>query len=505
MIQPANLPAAGNLLLALGLPGDGASELTVSGDFSSLLAARLEAAPVAAIPPGLTIQPAIAPATGKQTGKPDGKGLPQTLAAAVSVLPLVEDGVLVDPTEEAEISPRTPAEIPASDVTLSPASSALPQILAAFSPPQKNLAAATPHKPAVTAGAAPAALSAFRLAAKAAVRRVVPQLPSPAQAQLRAIALSPAVVSGAISIPEILPAAKFPSPHGGTSLAPVAELMPLPQPSSLPGIAAILPASSPPVKAALLIRAAPLVVDPPSGAPVISATGKAVSIPHILPGLALPFGLQSLAVPPQLATADAPQLADDTPVEAPAFRPTDAAISPAAGEIPSMATPLAVPQTPAQPSLNAPLIAAQPSAPTQQPHDFAALIDRLVEAREAARASSVPGTVHAAVAHADFGQISLQFQQDGGGLSVALASGDPEFTRAVQAAATAGQTSPGSDNSAQQRHEAPGQQSQGQQSQGLPPRGQSSARDTGQARPSANPGQAQRGGDQPPARSGIFA
>ncbi len=504
MIQPATLPAAGNLLMALGQPGDGVTEPAVFAEFSTLLAGQLAAEPVGVTPPGLTIQPAIAAATGKHPGKPEGKSLPHTLAGAVRALPLVEDGVAAELKAMAKPDGEAAAEMPADEFALAALPNALPPKLVVVSLPHENPVAATPHTPGVTARAAPAALPAFRPAAKAATRRVGPQLPSPAQPQLRAIAPSPAVAPTAISpIPAILPAANGTSSHGGVALAPVAALMPPPPPIPLLAIAAILPASSPPVKAALPVRAAPLAVDPATGTPAISAPGEALPMPaslHLPPAQALPFLPQPLAAAPQRAMGDAPRQADDVSVEAPLVRPADAASNQTAADIASLPAPAAVSQAPAQLSPNATQIAAQAPATPQPPQDFADLIDRLVEAREAARASLAPGTVHAAVAHADFGRVSLQFQQDGGGLIVAMASGDPEFARAVQAATPAGQTSPASDNGAQQRQEAPGQQSQGSQ-----PRGQSSARDTGEPRPLANPGQRRRGGDEPPARSGIFA
>jgi hypothetical protein len=93
-------------------------------------------------------------------------------------------------------------------------------------------------------------------------------------------------------------------------------------------------------------------------------------------------------------------------------------------------------------------------------HDFTALVDRLVEAREAAS----PQTVHAAVSHREFGQVSLRFDQDANGLSVAMSSGDPDFARAVQASATSAGAQTASDSSARHR----GTPSQYQQTAGSP-------------------------------------
>jgi hypothetical protein len=72
-------------------------------------------------------------------------------------------------------------------------------------------------------------------------------------------------------------------------------------------------------------------------------------------------------------------------------------------------------------------------APVETPHDFDTLVSRLAEAREAAS----PNVVRTAMAHGEFGRVSMQLDHSDGGLSVTLASRDPEFTGAVQAAAAA--------------------------------------------------------------------
>jgi flagellar hook-length control protein FliK len=77
------------------------------------------------------------------------------------------------------------------------------------------------------------------------------------------------------------------------------------------------------------------------------------------------------------------------------------------------------------------------TAGTQQqglrPHEFTALVDRLVEARETARG----GSATVSVMHADFGEVSLRFSHDNGALSVAMSNQDPDFARAVHAATPA--------------------------------------------------------------------
>jgi Meckel syndrome type 1 protein len=76
----------------------------------------------------------------------------------------------------------------------------------------------------------------------------------------------------------------------------------------------------------------------------------------------------------------------------------------------------------------------QPVAVAPAAHDMGALVDRLVEARAAARSAASPMTVTTAVRHAEFGSVSLRFDTAGDRLSVTMASNDPGFAPAAQAA-----------------------------------------------------------------------
>ncbi len=85
------------------------------------------------------------------------------------------------------------------------------------------------------------------------------------------------------------------------------------------------------------------------------------------------------------------------------------------------------------------------AAPLDGPQDFAALVDRLIVARDAAR----PEGINVAVHHAEFGPVSLHFRHDEGGLSVSMANADPEFAAAMQAALPAVSASAESNRSGQ--------------------------------------------------------
>lgn len=141
----------------------------------------------------------------------------------------------------------------------------------------------------------------------------------------------------------------------------------------------------------------------------------------------------------------------------------------------------------------------------ERPHDFTALVDRLVAAREAMQ----PQSVTMAVRHAEFGAVQLRFQQDASGLSVAMASADPDFARAVSAAVPPVQAASTSDTasfSQQGRSEAGhggtaegfAQSRSGQQT----PREERAA---ARANPSPAAGRSQSEASDDGARNGIFA
>lgn len=73
--------------------------------------------------------------------------------------------------------------------------------------------------------------------------------------------------------------------------------------------------------------------------------------------------------------------------------------------------------------------------------DFATLVETLNRAREEAE----PTTFRVAVAHADFGRVSMRFDQDDKGMTVAMSSADPGFARAVSATNEAASTNASAD------------------------------------------------------------
>jgi hypothetical protein len=102
--------------------------------------------------------------------------------------------------------------------------------------------------------------------------------------------------------------------------------------------------------------------------------------------------------------------------------------------------------------LDQPTTASSAPTATDAPRDFAALVETLVQSREAAN----PRPVQVIMPHADFGQVSLRFDTDDTGLSVAMTSPDPAFASAVQAALPAERSAASGDNAAFRQDNADG-------------------------------------------------
>lgn len=225
------------------------------------------------------------------------------------------------------------------------------------------------------------------------------------------------------------------------------------------------------------------------------------AVPGPVPQLEQPVETQSPATraPPSLRVEIA------LPVQsALAAKPAEKFASPlrsraeATVEMMTSAIPAAI-SAPIQPAT----LAASTLAAAPRPLDFAALVDRLVAAREAVQP---PGAL-LTVAHADFGPVELRFRHDERGLAVSLTSADPDFAR-VAAAATPPQLPPSSAQFSSAEPSQPG------------PRGDSQYAANGSATSNSRGQQSERRGDAAPLsnrhphsatqgsaarRSGIFA
>lgn len=166
-------------------------------------------------------------------------------------------------------------------------------------------------------------------------------------------------------------------------------------------------------------------------------TSALVQVAAPVAAIAAPVQFQVRARQPSASETTRARPASDTPAATPTASPIDLLRSRAPAE-PAPVLPVgpALAAAPfAEAPQGAPLAAAAPATPAraEAPMDFAQLVDRLVEARDAAR----PQAIEAAVAHAEFGRVSLRFAQGDDGLSVTMASADPDFARAAQSAAAA--------------------------------------------------------------------
>ncbi|HKT84581.1 MAG TPA: hypothetical protein VJQ77_00695 [Novosphingobium sp.] len=166
---------------------------------------------------------------------------------------------------------------------------------------------------------------------------------------------------------------------------------------------------------------------------------------------------------PAIAAADAPARRDDAELKpAPPVRERPAATGAGFDRATEAAQPIVHQvHSVSQPVAAARIADAAPapvaSAQAEQPHDFATLVDRLSQAREAAS----PQVVRTALQHAEFGRVSLQFRHDDASLNVTMANADPAFNSAVHSAVAASLAGSSGGNGDQPRSD--GQQAQQQQ------------------------------------------
>lgn len=280
------------------------------------------------------------------------------------------------------------------------------------------------------------AARAFR-AGRAEVSPAAAQAPEPAEQAGDDGADDPvgdpaAPAAAAIGLPELVAlslapaAAGEPSAHGGSTPA-----------AALPQAArAQLPT----------VQAPPQPAAPAAPAPQVAAAAVQAAPPQTVDGPR--HSVQRLA---ELARAPA--------VETGAVRtePVPAAPDGSLPGIPVTAAPAADPALAALSAAAPPGSSAQ-AAPTAGPASTpvqASDLTQVVEAIARARAEARPETAQLTVRHAEFGPVSLRFEQGGGDLTVALSSPDPDFTRAVSAATASERAGSASDGAAARDQSAP--------------------------------------------------
>jgi hypothetical protein len=347
-------------------------------DFARLLGLRLGTSPL--------IQPRAAAADGKE-GPASGKSLPDPDSPAPQVPEAVEAEPLNTASPPVVVAPSLPLVTTAPDPK-QPAT----QSAERGTPLPSALTPANPLDPA-----APPALPIHR--APRAAEALAARLDLRFEAQ-----------------PAKLPAQI--SPHAAKVPAVRPQLQPAAPP---PELAA--PASA----RAIAVHAACLAGLGPGPGPVLPRAGAAVS------SLSNHVATQ---IEPVIAPAAQGLMPDASPSGRSGKAPKEQTLAPR-GSLPApvgersepvLATP-ATPSPVAAPNLS---ITATPT-PEAPRADFAALVERLAQARDAAGAEPV----RLALRHAEFGQIALRIRSDESGLSVTLASPDPDFARAVSTAVPA--------------------------------------------------------------------
>ncbi|HNN55073.1 MAG TPA: hypothetical protein PKG84_01920 [Novosphingobium sp.] len=408
MIQPSilALPTAtslpgGALPLSPGAGSEGA-------DFGAFLALEVP-------PEGEAV--AAPPQADASIVPPQLPALPSTLPDILAA-PLPEGGKILPPALPPEpmvqlptVRPALPAARPAAAARLTPSVSRR----AVSTRDEAEAAAPQPEQTAETASAAdpfaaftpplliqPAPTIAMTMPTDASVPAAAAPLTKAPSTEASSTA---ATVSTSVAVP-VSPAAEesplAPALVPGVMVASRSPAQPVDPHAPMATIVAISPrqplearTSAEPAPAARPERAAQL----SQQAPAIPPAALAIPVSRLLPA--------ANALAPRPAIDPDPELAGMAEIlPAPAAAPSPAAA--------------VQPQT-------APLV--EP-APLPRPHDFAALVDRLVAAREAAQ----PHAVSFSLAHGDFGPVHLRFSHDDTGLSVTMASANPDFARAAAVA-----------------------------------------------------------------------
>lgn len=526
------LPGAAQILPDAAPLGVEAPAVQVLPTIAAIPAVRLVTTPslTKLVPqPRIAAQPAADPdvetdaSAPKQAEASPVHGLLKMLTAA-----LKGQRSAVATAEEAPETAGTPGKAPSDTDTETPERTASDRALAL-----PVLPLVGPVVPASTAAARQTALSQTprpTFGDVAPTQVATPSLPQPSDAAVRE-QIQPALVQFLAQPGEVRPAKPLSSQGQAVLAEPVliqpVQAGPVQAAASAPIVAPVLPvltvAAAPPQTPAPVVT---LVAAPvqPVGQTVAARIKVAAATPADEDGPVAAAGRPAAHRPVAdhaVFAAAAPTAESGVAASrvAPAIRAVlaeRAAIDPAVAlAAPDSQAPLFA----ATPATGAPIAAvANIGAPTvQMPRqDFAALVDRLVEARNAA----VPQSTHALLNHAEFGQVSLDFQQDGGELKVAMSSADPDFARAAQAAQAgqpaerqnfasdtnsrgqSQQQSPAANTSSQSHHEAAGRDAERSDQPG---RNGQSRNSRGGGNNSSNPSPQWAGRDQPQARGGIFA
>lgn len=386
MIQLSALPTVPGTASMAEFLGNGGADAGESTNFGALLAVRIGTETVLSAPATAAIPAPALPDTGKILPP----ALPYAVLPLARALPDTRSDAALDSGTEDNAAERTP-------LTEAEASMMVAPVQIGPVPQDVTLIELAPLTPAPLA---PAPQS--------------PVQPGPALAALATNAPISPLLHSVLSRTASSEAARRPitPPTAQSSDQPPVQTRPAISPAPLAPAQLTAPALPIAFAAALPLAPAELerTAEPLTHAPTTLRLRAASSANAAQNGGAAPIMLAG-------KPGDAPALVFEPLQGKPAL--------PGNGPFPreGAASPPTTPQ-PGEPASTAPAIASV------RPLDFAALVDRLVMARDAA----APQTVSLALTHAEFGKISLRFEQDDAGLSVGMTSPDPDFVRAVSAA-----------------------------------------------------------------------
>ena len=443
---------------------DGAKRAETGDDFATLLGLQVAVAAGESRPAPPITRPAL---------PKGGKALPEVAEA---------DPETAEVASADQPAPEEPAPLPQARLELS----ALPQTALAFFAPVQIIPATAPASPLPhgPAGAKPVEANAKRVAAPESPRLPEGLAPLPQTAKP-----APTVAAEPEAKSEIAPGKKDDTAEKPARARPNAA-----QQFSLPAQAsdrAVLVRNADATQPGGPNKPAPVLPEQASAQATIALATRGN---HERPAR-LPQAVAAEALPTDAETQSA--------FQPPLLRPLKAVLAERAA--PADLLPALASAAPEGDLLSTPQAAASapsaPPAPTR--HDFAAMIDRLIEARDMAGAQPIAMTLR----HEDFGAVSLNFRTADDGLTVTMASPDPEFARAVGAAAASGAMSQGdltrhSGETASSRQHSGGSLSE--DSTGQSRAGSREAERDGSRQRRDQP-QPQRNEARQPSRSGIFA
>lgn len=465
MFSPAALPilSLGGALPdpALGISG----EAPDSGAFAQLLA-RQPGADAGAMPSAISLLSTL-PATGPANALPEsGKILPATLPDALpGTATAIAAQLNLDVPANGGLDPKTgllPAKITATAAFLArqfreagegdgeaiPADAA-PKEMPTTAPAQLHLAmmahgrlaksrstqgddaaqaAQAPATPASDEDQAPAAIADEQVPAATPLFGFVPSTPTAAEV----VPETSANGAESSAAPVALPVAEAPVQQAPVNQPKVATE----QPADPAPIAVQLPPLAP---AALTADSLPVITfeGEPEGE---VATSTVTLVQHQASATQLPLTLAGMADNSASSFQSGEHGGRDSHGAAShraSLRTGDGTIASAAAAPTDLIAPDAplLAAAPVVPAENGAPAAAPVTVPTQneRPADFTQIVDRLIAARDAAGVDGQVQPLRVSLQHAEFGKISLKFEQDRQGLSVSMTSADPAFAQAVQA------------------------------------------------------------------------